>query len=135
MSRKILKFEKIVTEGNRKQNFYDDFSCDKYDNIRRKALNKVNEVDSINCQTKNNIKTKTFLCQSFLSFFSLDSSWYRIGYGIEETFRGNKKKLGTLVMYLYIFSLVYLFMVRLWICKSRTFQELLFIDILQNRCS
>ena len=35
-------------------------------------------------------------------------------------------------MYLYIFSLEYLFMVRLWICKCRSFQELLFTDILQN---
>ena len=27
--------------------------------------------------------------------------------GIEETFRGNKKKLGILVMYVYVFKLVY----------------------------
>ena len=27
------------------------FSCDKYDNIRRKAFNDINEVDHINFQT------------------------------------------------------------------------------------
>ena len=66
--------------------------------------------------------------------FSVSFLWIVLGksLGITETFRGNKKKLGTLLMYLYIFSLEYLFMVRLWICKCRSFQELLFTDILQN---
>ena len=31
------------------------FSCDKYDNIRRKAFNDINEVDHINFQTGSNV--------------------------------------------------------------------------------
>ena len=50
------------------------FSCDKYGNIQRKALNGINEVDNINFQTKDNIE-KLELLQTFFRYFSLDSSW------------------------------------------------------------
>ena len=33
------------------------FSCKKYENIQRKALNDINEVDNINFQTGNKIET------------------------------------------------------------------------------
>ena len=40
------------------------FSCDKYENIRRKALNDKNEVDNINFQTRNKIeKLKLFFAK------------------------------------------------------------------------
>ena len=42
------------------------FSCNKYDNIRRKAFNDINEVDNIKLQIGNKVeKLKTFLCQRF----------------------------------------------------------------------
>ena len=106
MSRKVFKIAKIKRENKRKWKLYDNFSCDKYDNIHRKALNDVNEVDNTNFKARNNRKTKTFLNQRFF-FFSLDSFCNSLG--IEETFRGNNKKLGTLVMYVYIFNLVYFY--------------------------
>ena len=31
------------------------FTCDKYDNIRRKAFNDINDVDDINFQTRTKI--------------------------------------------------------------------------------
>ena len=51
-------------------------------------------------------KQKLFLIKGSF-FFSLDSFCNSLG--IEETFRGNNKKLGTLVMYVYIFNLVYFY--------------------------
>ena len=43
-----------------------------HDNIRRRALNDINEVGNINFQTGNKIKkTKTFLCRSFFAEVSL----------------------------------------------------------------
>ena len=45
-------------------------------NIRRKALSDINEIDHINIQTGNKIgKTKIFLCRSFFRFVSLNSYW------------------------------------------------------------
>ena len=40
------------------------FSCDKYENIRRKTLNDKNELDNINFQTRNKIeKLKLFFAK------------------------------------------------------------------------
>ena len=52
-------------------------------------------------------KQKLFLIKGSLFFFL----WIVLGNSlvIEETFRGNNKKLGTLVMYVYIFNLVYFY--------------------------
>ena len=74
------------------------FSCDKYENIRRKTLNDKNELDNINFQTRNKIeKLKLFFAKgssgSFLYTVLGESLW------IEEIFREKKKKLGKLVMH------------------------------------
>ena len=47
----------------------------------------------------------------------MDSSWWD---GTEETSKGNEKKLGTIVIYFYIFSLTNIFL-PLRICKSSSF--------------
>ena len=74
------------------------FSCDKYENIRRKTLNDKNELDNINFQTRNKTeKLKLFFAKgssgSFLYTVVGESLW------IEEIFGEKKKKLGKLVMH------------------------------------
>ena len=43
------------------------FSCDRYDNIQRKAFNDINEVDNIKLQIANKMeKLKVFFIEDFL---------------------------------------------------------------------
>ena len=43
------------------------FSCNKYDNIRRRAFNNINEVDNIKQQIRNKVeKLKTFFAEGSL---------------------------------------------------------------------
>ena len=59
---KICKsFEKKEIENE----FHIIFSCNKYENIRRKAFNDINEVDNIKLQIGNKLETKTFLSRRF----------------------------------------------------------------------
>ena len=46
------------------------FSCKKYENTRRKALNDINEVDNTNFQTENKVeKLKLFFYKGSLGSF------------------------------------------------------------------
>ena len=45
------------------------FSFDKYKNIRRKALNDINEVDKANFQTGNKIEKLKLLCRRLFRIF------------------------------------------------------------------
>ena len=46
------------------------FSCDKYDKVRRKAFNDINEVDNIKLQIENKIeKLKLFLPKLLIYLF------------------------------------------------------------------
>ena len=55
---------------NKKENeIHMIFSFDKYENIRRKALNDINEVDRINFQTGNKIEKLKLLCRRFFRVF------------------------------------------------------------------
>ena len=48
------------------------FSCNKYDNIRRKAFNDINEVDNIKLQIGNKVeKLKVFFTQGSLKALNI----------------------------------------------------------------
>ena len=70
----LQEYQKIYEDCERKEKENEiHIIC----NIRRRALNDINEVGNINFQTGNKIKkTKTFFAEvSLLKFLSLDKSW------------------------------------------------------------
>ena len=50
-----------------------NFSCNKYDNIRRKAFNDINKVDNVKLQIANNVSLKKVLWKLLIYF---DNSWW-----------------------------------------------------------